>query len=552
MATISTPEYLRDQAKRRFTPSINNFPGMGALERKLLRTDFPQKPPLAEPPAGSGLKPVMGDAGLPVVGHMVEMFRGGPEYLMHIYKTKGPIYYADSPPVLAAVTALGPDAAQAIYGNRNKDFSQEGWIPVIGPFFHRGLMLLDFEEHMFHRRIMQEAFVRTRLVGYTEQVDKVVSQVVANDWVPPNDPPRFLLYPPAMKQMTLDIASMVFMGHEPGSDHELVTKVNNAFTTTVRAGNAIIRTGVPPFTWWRGLQARKLLENYFAERVKERRGAEGSDLLTVLSQTEDEDGNKFSDEDIVNHMIFTMMAAHDTSTSTATTMAYHLAANPPEWQDRCRDESDRLGDGPVDIESLEKLESLDLVMNESMRLVTPVQWAMRRAVRDTELLGYHIPPKGTNVIAYPGLNHRLPEFWTDPMTFDPRPVRRAAQRTQEAPLRVHALRRRVAQVHRHDVRPTRGEGHHAPASAQVPAGAGTPPVASRGGTTGGHARADGRHADHPASAALAATTAVGHDQPHRRHQEVERAEARVGATSVMPGTTDPLALTRKVPPTTAD
>ena len=178
-------------------------------------------------------------------------------------------------------------------------------------------MLLDFEEHMFHRRIMQEAFVRTRLAGYTEQVDTVVSKVIANDWVA-NDP-RFLLYP-AMKELTLDIASMVFMGHEPGTDHELVTKVNNAFTTTTRAGNAIIRTGVPPFTWWRGLQARKLLENYFAERVKERRGKEGSDLLTVLCQTEDEDGNKFSDDDIVNHMIFLMMAAHDTSTSTATTM----------------------------------------------------------------------------------------------------------------------------------------------------------------------------------------------------------------------------------------
>ena len=127
-------------------------------------------------------------------------------------------------------------------------------------------MLLDFDEHMFHRRIMQEAFVRTRLVGYTEQVDTVVSKVIANDWVA-NDP-RFLLYP-AMKQMTLDIASMVFMGHELGTDHELVTKVNNAFTTTVRAGNAIIRTGLPPFTWWRGLQARKLLENYFQARVKE-------------------------------------------------------------------------------------------------------------------------------------------------------------------------------------------------------------------------------------------------------------------------------------------
>ncbi|KUI03862.1 cytochrome P450 [Mycolicibacterium acapulense] len=411
-ATISTTDYLLDQAKRRLTPSFNNFPGMGIVERKLLNTDFPQKP-MAEPPPGSDLKPVIGDAGLPILGHMIEMFRGGPDYLLHVYRKYGPLYYADSP-ALPAVAALGPDAAQAVYSNRNKDFSQQGWVPVIGPFFHRGLMLLDFEEHMFHRRIMQEAFVRSRLVGYQEQVDQVVSQVIANDWVV-NDG-RFLMYP-AMKELTLDIASMVFMGHEPGSDKELVTKVNQAFTTTTRAGNAIIRKPVRPFTWWRGMQARKLLEEYFEERVKERRGKDGSDLLTVLCHTEDEDGNKFSDEDIVNHMIFLMMAAHDTSTSTATTMIYHLAKHP-EWQERCREESDRFGDGPADIESLDKLESLDLVMNESIRLVTPVQWAMRQTVRDTELLGYYLP-KGTNVIAYPGMNHRLEEFYPDPMKFDP-------------------------------------------------------------------------------------------------------------------------------------
>jgi cytochrome P450 len=412
MPTISTKDYLLDQAKRRFTPSITNFPGMGLVEKRLLERDWPQYA-MCEPPVDSGLKPVMGDAGLPILGHMIEMFRGGPDYILHLYRTRGPVLFADSP-VLPAITALGPDAAQIIYSNKGKDYSQQGWTPVIGPFFNRGLMLLDFEEHMFHRRIMQEAFVRTRLAGYTEQVDTVVSKVIANDWVA--DDARFLLYP-AMKELTLDIASMVFMGHEPGSDHDLVTKVNNAFTTTTRAGNAIIRTGVPPFTWWRGLQARKLLENYFEERVNERRGKEGSDLLTVLCQTEDEDGNKFSDADIVNHMIFLMMAAHDTSTSTATTMSYYLAANP-EWQDRCRDESDRLGDGPLDIEALEKLETLDLVMNESIRLVTPVQWAMRQTVRDTELLGHYVP-EGTNVIAYPGMNHRLEEFYPDPMKFDP-------------------------------------------------------------------------------------------------------------------------------------
>jgi cytochrome P450 len=413
MPTISTPGYLLDQAKRRLTPSFNNFPGMGAVERRLLHTEFKEKT-LAEPPPGSGLKPVKGDRGLPILGHMIEMMRGGPDYLMFMYKTRGPVVFGDSP-VLPGVAALGPDAAQIIYSNRNKDYSQQGWVPVIGPFFHRGLMLLDFDEHMFHRRIMQEAFVRSRLVGYVEQMDKVVSQVIANDWVA-NDA-RFLLYP-VMKELTLDIASMVFMGHEPGTDHDLVTKVNKAFTTTTRAGNAVIRTSVPPFTWWRGLRARKLLEDYFAARVQEqRRKAEGNDLLTVLCNSSDEDGNRFSDDDIANHMIFLMMAAHDTSTSTATTMVYNLAASP-EWQDRCRDESDRLGDGPLDIEALEKLETLDLVMNESIRMVTPVQWAMRQTVRDTDLLGYYLP-KGTNVIAYPGMNHRLPEIWTDPEKFDP-------------------------------------------------------------------------------------------------------------------------------------
>ena len=36
MATISTPSYLLDQAKRRFTPTVNTIPGMAAIEKRLL------------------------------------------------------------------------------------------------------------------------------------------------------------------------------------------------------------------------------------------------------------------------------------------------------------------------------------------------------------------------------------------------------------------------------------------------------------------------------------------------------------------------------------
>jgi cytochrome P450 len=412
MTSMSTQHYLLDQARRKLTPTLSTIPGLGLVDERLQEWDWPEFE-FSHPPAGSHLKPVMGNSGLPVLGHLIEIFRGGAQYVENSYRKYGPVYYTKTP-ALNAVAALGPDATQEVLSNRNKDFSTVSWNDVIGPFFKRGLLLMDFDEHMYHRRIMQEAFTRTRLSGYIAHMDTVATTVIAQDW-PVND--RRFLFMPAVKELTLDIASVVFMGHEPGSDHELVTRIKQAYETTTRAGGAIIRTPVPPFKWWRGLQARKVLEDYFVERVAQRRNAEGTDMLTVLCHTADDDGNRFTDTDIINHMIFLMMAAHDTSTSTLTTMAYQLAANP-QWQQRCREEGDRIGDNPLDIDELDKLESFDLVIKECLRLVTPLPFNVRRAVRDTEICGYYIP-EGTNINLWPGMNHRLPELWTDPERFDP-------------------------------------------------------------------------------------------------------------------------------------
>lgn len=412
MPTISATDYWIDQAKRRLKPTPVTIPGMGVVEKRLKNKEW-DRFVFAEPPAGSDLKAITGDSGLPIIGHMIETFRGGPDFIVDQYRKHGPVFYSQSP-ALSAVMALGPDATQAVFSNRNKDYSQRAWDPIIGPFFDGGLMLLDFDEHLFHRRIMQEAFTRTRLSGYVPHVDSVATRVLTNDWVA--DDPRFLFYP-AIKELTLDIASEVFMGHPAGTDRELVTTINNAFTTTTRAGNAIVRKPVPPLTWWRGIKARETLERYFKSRIGEKRRSESTDMFSVLCHSQDEDGRSFTDDQIVSHMIFLMMAAHDTSTSTMTTMAYHLAANP-QWQDRLREESERIGDGPLDIEALEKLETYDLVVNESLRMMTPLPFNFRQTVRDTELLGYYIPAD-TAVVTWPSINHRLPELWTDPDKFDP-------------------------------------------------------------------------------------------------------------------------------------
>lgn len=63
------------------------------------------------------------------------------------------------------VNLAGADANEAVLINRDDVYSQTGWHFFIGRLFRGGLMLLDFEEHRYHRRIMQQAFTRARLRG---------------------------------------------------------------------------------------------------------------------------------------------------------------------------------------------------------------------------------------------------------------------------------------------------------------------------------------------------------------------------------------------------
>ena len=364
--------------------------------------------PLAEPPAGSGLQPVLGEPGLPVLGSTLGFMRRGPELALEQRRRFGPVSWANVFG-MDMVMVIGPDAAQAVLVNKDKAFSQSGWEWFIGPFFNRGLMLLDGDEHHLHRRIMQEAFTRSRLESYLLQMGELIDAQVPR-W-PTGEP--FLVYP-AIKELSLDVATAVFMGAHHSEETE---KVANAFVDCVRAGLALVRFPVPGLRWHRGLRGRRLLEEYFRARIPAKRASDDEDLFAALCHVETDEGQSFSDDDVVNHMIFLMMAAHDTSTITATAACYFLAKHP-EWQERCRAESQAYGDGPIDLPGTEKLESLDLVFSEAMRLVTPVPGMARRAVRDTELLG-HLVPAGTMVTISTWGSHLLPELWDDAEAFDP-------------------------------------------------------------------------------------------------------------------------------------
>jgi cytochrome P450 len=323
---------------------------------------------------------------------------------------------------------LGPDACEAALRNADKAFaSGPGWGRLVGPFFDRGLMLLDFEEHHRHRRIMQAAFTREHLAGYTAALQEPVRRAVAA-WRPG---PAVQVYP-ALKSLTLDVATDVFMGGVEPTDRGELDRVNAAFVACVQAATCLVRADLPFTRWGRALAGRRLLEDFFRRHLPGRRDGDGTDLFSVLCRLRDDDGTAFCDDDVVNHMIFLLMAAHDTSTITASTMV-QLLGQHPQWQERCREEAMGLPEHPS-LDELDRLEALPLVMKEALRLVPPVPVLARRTVKDTEVLGFHVP-KDRYVAVMLHLSHHLPELWTDPERFDPE---RFAEHRREDKVHRHA------------------------------------------------------------------------------------------------------------------
>lgn len=401
-------------------PAVTERENLGIIEipdrhpvDRVLRLLPAHEEVLATPPPDSTAVAVRGDSGLPLLGRSLQFLRWGPAEMTDRYRRYGAVSYNKSFGVDRVMVA-GPQAVDEVLGKRRNDFGQ-GWDLLIGSFFRRGLLLLEFSEHMFHRRIMQQAFTRERLESHLAHLSPAVEAAVGR-WAA--DGTRSLRLYPTVKDLTLELATETFMGVDAGPERQ---RLGRAFLDCTHAPLAMIRYPVPGGAWRAGLRGRKVLEQYFTAMLPSKRRDAGADFFSALCHARTEDGDTFSDADVVNHMIFLIMAAHDTTTTTATAVAYYLGRHP-DWQERVRAEAQAvfadLDGAPPTIADLDRLRDLELVIKESLRLVPPVPGLVRRAVRDTELAGYYIPA-GTHVDVAYAVNHMLPELWSHPTRFDP-------------------------------------------------------------------------------------------------------------------------------------
>src|SRR6476469_9510399 len=283
------------------------------------------------PPRRNSLTHIPGDEGWPFIGKTLEVL-ADPKGQVERQSRKYGLVYRSHLFGETSLVLLGPDANELVLFDQAKQFSSAlGWGRILGLLFPRGLMLLDFEEHRLHRRALSVAFNSSPMKSYLAALDTGIAARV-KQWKAQPGP---MLFYPAMKQLTLDLAATSFLGAG------IVTEVNeitNAFVDMVAASVAVIRKPLPGTAMARGVRGRKRIVAYFSEQIPIRRArGGGEDLFSQLCQATHEDGALLSTQDVIDHMSFLMMAAHDTLTSSLTSFVAALAAHP-EWQQQLREE----------------------------------------------------------------------------------------------------------------------------------------------------------------------------------------------------------------------
>jgi cytochrome P450 len=365
-----------------------------------------------EAPDATDLAHIPGEDGLPFVGETLAVLRDLHGVAARHVRDYGPV----SRIRLAGQGGLlvtGADHFQRIFLDLEAGFSAEkGYDRQLGTFYPRGLLLMDFDEHRVNRRMMQGAFKVPALQRYVEMMQPIMErhlQTWGRDGI--------VVFYPRIKQLLLEIGARCFLGIED-FEREAVT-INDLFLDLNAGLVSVVHAELPFSRFARAMRARRKLEQWCGRMIAERRsrGAPGDDVLSRLCREQDEQGRPYDVRTIVDHTLFLLFAAHDTSTSALSHLAMYVGRDPA-LRLRLREHLAAFGSGPLAHADLGRMEFAQSCMYEAIRLHPPVPMGMRRTIRATELGGFQVPAH-TLLYLPMMINQRDPQWWTDPDAFDP-------------------------------------------------------------------------------------------------------------------------------------
>lgn len=169
---------------------------------------------------------------------------------------------------------------------------------------------------------------------------------------------------------------------------------------------------------------RQVIKNKIAPRLEEfQRGPTDryDDILSGLINAQDDEGQRFSLEELIDQVATIFLAGHETSASTLS-WALYILAQCPHLQIAIRQEITELHQGRESgefiYEDIRKLKNTSEVFKETLRLYPPVGGFMRQSNTHDQMRDKQIKP-GDGVAILPWLLHRREDVWPDAHAFCP-------------------------------------------------------------------------------------------------------------------------------------
>ncbi len=344
-------------------------------------------------------------------------------FFEHLAATYGPLaYYRIGRENILFLN--DPELIKEILVNQQQNFTKERTQKRMKILVGEGLITSEGKVHLRQRHLAQPAFHRSRISAYAAtMVERAL--LLREAWQIPDKAAlnqRDIALD--MMHLTLSVVGKTLFDSDMESEVEEIAAEVNAvmrlynFLVALPQAEHLLYYPIPGLRRFRKARAR--LDETVYRMIREHRDGDvdRGDLLSMLLSAQYDDGSRMDDTQLRDEVMTIFLAGYETIAN-ALTWTWYLLSQNPDAESRFHAEIDSVLEGRLPtFEDLPRLRYTEMVIAESMRLYPPA-WAMgRQALADFALGEYFLPAK-TNVFFSQYILQRSPQFFPDPLRFDP-------------------------------------------------------------------------------------------------------------------------------------
>ena len=301
------------------------------------------------------------------------------------------------------------------------NYHKAGGLRVGKHLLGEGLISSEEPLHGRQRRLLQPMFHKQVIAGFADLMTRSTGQHIGG-W----KAGAVIDLALEMMDLTISIGSQALFGfdlHREGRELGLAFAEAQRLIT-VRQRRLQLPLWVPTLLNIRYRRVLAQIDSATARIIASRRAVPEADrpgdLLTMMLAVRYEDGAPMPDKQLRDEMITLILAGHETVANTLNWTWYLLSQHPDVEAELVAEWKAVLGGRSPVLSDLPNLRFTEMVLAEAMRLYPPAWTLARQAVAADTLPGGLKLRAKDEVLLMQYVSHRNPEFFPDPLKFDPR------------------------------------------------------------------------------------------------------------------------------------